>query len=69
MSQVNFKLKAVKVGKTLAAFALAILVAQGVMMVTADEAQADGTCFNSSNICGLNGHNYSNHTFQGPPPN
>ncbi|MDN5286566.1 MAG: hypothetical protein JWR38_2840 [Mucilaginibacter sp.] len=67
MSQVNFKLRAVKVGKTLAAFALAILVAQGVMMVTADEAQADGTCFSSSNICGLNGHNYSNRTYQAPP--
>jgi len=70
MTRENLKSKAVNVGKTFAAAALAIVLAQGAMIATSSVAKAtvpvgDGTCFTSKNICGLNGHNYSDHTFQG----
>lgn len=58
-----------KVGKTLFFGLLGLVLAHGAIALTSQKASAseaaNGTCFKSSNICGLNGHNYSNYTYQG----
>jgi len=50
---------------------LGMVSAFGATAVMSQKAKAgDGTCYTSSgSICGLNGHNYSNKAYQGPPPN